>query len=44
MEFIRGFTMIADHFGVRQMVFENVARPIGGDDLAERQQAWDNLN
>ena len=30
MEFIRGFTMIADHFGVRRMVYENVARPVGG--------------
>ena len=44
MEFIRGFPMIADHFGVRRIIYEDVARPIGGDELAERQLAWDNLN
>ena len=44
MEFIRGFPGIADHFGVRRMIYENLARPVGGDDLAERQAQWDNLN
>ena len=36
MEFIRGFPMIADHFGVHRMVSENVARAVGVVDLAER--------
>ena len=44
MEFIEGFPMIADHFGVRRIIYENVARPVGGDDLEERQLAWDTLN
>ena len=44
MEFIRGFPMIADNFGVGQIIYENVARPVRGDDLAERQQARDTLN
>ena len=44
MEFIRGFPMVADHFGVRRMIYDGVARPVGGDDLAERQMAWDDLN
>ena len=36
--------MVVDHFGVRQIIYDNVARPVGGDDLAERQLAWDTLN
>ena len=36
--------MIADHFGVRQIIYEDVPRPNGGVELAERQMAWDNLN
>ena len=44
MEFICGFPMIADHFGVCWMVYENVARPVGGDNWVERQQALVDLN
>ena len=44
MEFIRGFPGIADHYGVRRIIYEEMARPVGGDDLAERQLAWDTLN
>ena len=40
MEFIRGFPGIADHFGVRRIIYEDLARPEG--DLAERQAQWDN--
>ena len=43
MEFIRGFPGIADHFGVRRIIYEDLARPVGGDNLAERQAAWDEL-
>jgi len=42
MEFIRGFPGIADHFGVRRIIYEDLARPEG--DLAERQAQWDNWN
>ena len=44
MEFIRGFPGIADHYGVREMIYGNVPRPDAGDNLAERQVAWDNMN
>ena len=44
MEFIRGFPGIADHFGVRRIIYEDLARPVGGDDLEERQAQWDSLN
>ena len=40
MEFIRGFPGIADHYGVREMIYGNVPRPDAGDNLAERQVAW----
>ena len=33
-----------DHFGVSRIIYENMTRPVGGDDLAKRQQAWDDLN
>ena len=36
--------MVVNQFGVRRMIYENVARPFGGDGLAERQQEWDNQN
>ena len=41
MEFIRSFPGIADHYGVRAIIYENVPRPEHGDDLAERQAQWD---
>ena len=44
MEFIRSFPGIADHYGVRAIIYENVLRPENGDDLAERQAQWDTLN
>ena len=44
MEFIRGFPGVADHFGVREIIYGNIPRPAGGDDLAERQEGWDRLN
>jgi hypothetical protein len=44
MEFIRSFPGIVDHYGVREMIYGNIARPIGGDDLAEHQLEWDKLN
>ena len=44
MLFIHSFPGIVDHFGVRRIIYENMARPVGGDDLAKRQVAWDNLN
>ena len=37
MEFTHGFPGIADHFGVRRIIYEDLARPVGGDNLAERQ-------
>ena len=44
MEFIRGFRGIADHYGVHEIIYGNVPRPDAGDNLAERQVAWDNMN
>ena len=44
MEFIRGFPGVADHFGVREIIYGNIPRPAGGDHLAERQEDWDRLN
>ena len=44
MEFIRGFPGVTDHFGVREIIYGNAPRPVGGDGLAERQEEWDRQN
>ena len=44
MEFIRSLPGRADNYGVREMIYGNVARPVGGNDLAECQLEWDTLN
>ena len=44
MEFIRSFPGVADHYGVRSIIYLNVPRPEKGDALAERQAQWDTLN
>ena len=44
MDFIRSCPGIADPYGVREMIYDNIPRPVGGDDAAERQLEWDNLN
>ena len=46
MEFIiiRGFPGVADHFGVCKIIYGNIPRPVGGDNLVERQESWDKLN
>ena len=44
MEFMRDFPGVAHQLGVREIIYGNIPRPVGGDDLAERQENWDRLN
>ena len=37
VEFIRSFPGVADHYGVCEIIYGNIPRPVGGDDEAERR-------
>ena len=43
-EFRRNWPQVARHYHIQGIVDGTEARPIGGDDVAEAQAAWDQLN